>query len=221
MFNPSPLEQFEIHPILGFNLGWIDLSFTNSALSLFIATVTFYLFADFSLKNKKIVPNSSQSIIELIYEFVHGIVQEQIGSKGYKYFPFIFTIFLFIACSNLLGMIPYNFTATSHVLITFGLSFSIFIGVTIIGFQIHGFHFLHILVPSGVPFILLFLIIPIEFLSYFMRALSLGIRLAANMFAGHTLLKIISTFAYQMLIAGGILSIAALGPIALLFAFSD
>ena len=220
IFITSPLEQFEIHSIIGLNLKWLDLSFTNSALSMTMAVISCYLFADFSLRNKKLIPNRSQSIMEFIYEFIYHIIQEQIGQKGYKYFPFIFTLFLFITCSNLMGMIPYNFTATSHIVITFGLSFSIFIGVTIIGFLNHGLHFFHILVPSGVPFFLLFLIVPIEFVSYLTRALSLGIRLAANMFAGHTLLKIISTFAYQMLIAGGLLSIAAFAPIVLLFALT-
>jgi len=158
--------------------------------------------------------------MEMGYEFIYFLIEEQIGTKGYKYFNFIFTLFMFILCCNLLGMIPYSFTATSHIVITFGLSMAIFIGVTIIGFVHHGLHFFYLFVPAGVPAGLLPLIVGIEFISYLTRGLSLGIRLTANMFAGHTLLKIISTFAWQMLMAGGFLSVAGLAPIALLFALT-
>jgi ATP synthase subunit 6 len=216
----SPLEQFQINPIVGLNLSWFDISFTNSSLAMILACTIFYLLYTFSLKNATIVPNRWQSVMELLYEFVFFLVQEQIGSKGFKYFPFIFTLFVFILFCNLLGMIPYSFTATSHIVITFSLSFAVFIGVTIVGFAKHGLHFFSLLVPSGVPLFLLPLIVAIEFISYCTRGLSLGIRLTANMFAGHTLLKIISTFAWQMLTAGGVLAIAGLAPVALLFALT-
>jgi len=206
----SPLEQFQINPILGFNLswldflftnsslmllGWLDFSFTNSSLAMILACSIFFFVTKFSMANSTIVPTPWQSVIEMGYEFIYYLIEEQIGTKGYKYFNFIFTLFMFILCCNLLGMIPYSFTATSHIVITFGLSISIFIGVTILGFVIHGFHFFNILVPAGVPGPLLLLIVPIEFISYLTRGFSLGIRLTANMFAGHTLLKIIATFA--------------------------
>jgi ATP synthase subunit 6 len=214
----SPLEQFKINPIIGLNLGWLDFSFTNSSLVMILACTLFYFLSNFSLINATIVPNRWQSIIEMIYEFIYYLIQEQIGTKGYKYFPFIFTLFTFILFCNLLGMIPYSFTATSHIVITFGLSMAIFIGVTIIGFTEHGLHFFYLLVPSGVPLGLLPLIVSIEFISYLTRGLSLGIRLTANMFAGHTLLKIISTFAWQMFMAGGLIAIGGLATVALLFA---
>jgi len=214
----SPLEQFKINPIIGLNLGWLDFSFTNSSLVMILACTLFFLLSNFSLINATIVPNRWQSIIEMIYEFIYFLIQEQIGTKGYKYFPFIFTLFTFILFCNLLGMIPYSFTATSHIVITFGLSMAIFIGVTIIGFTEHGLHFFYLLVPSGVPLGLLPLIVSIEFISYLTRGLSLGIRLTANMFAGHTLLKIISTFAWQMFMAGGLIAIGGLATVALLFA---
>jgi ATP synthase subunit 6 len=216
----SPLEQFQINPLIGFNLYWLDLSFTNSSLAMIFACSIFYFLYSFSLANATIVPNKWQSVMELLYEFVYFLIQEQIGNKGYSYFPFIFTLFVFILFCNLLGMIPYSFTATSHIAITFSLSFAIFIGVTIVGFAKHGLHFFSLLVPSGVPLFLLPLIVIIEFISYCTRALSLGIRLTANMFAGHTLLKIISTFAWQMITAGGLLALAGLAPIALLFALT-
>jgi ATP synthase subunit 6 len=218
MFISSPLDQFKIHHILPFNLGWMDFSFTNSSLAMILACGIFFFIASFSIINPTIIPNRWQSFIEFIYEGVYTIIQEQVGSKGYKYFPFIISLFLFIICCNLLGLIPYNFTATSHIVITFGLSVSIFIGVTLIGFATHGLHFFKIFVPSGVPMGLLPLIVVLEFFSYLIRALSLGLRLAANMFAGHTLLKIISTFAWQMLAAGGVIAVVGLAPLALLFA---
>ena len=229
----SPLEQYNINPILSLNLsfldfvlpfdsllllGWVDFSFTNSSLAILLATTLFVFLARFSLASSSIVPTPWQSFFEMIYEFVHTMIEEQIGTKGFKYFTFIFTLFTFILSVNLLGMIPYSFTATSHIVVTFGLSMAVFIGATIVGFASHGLHFFHLLMPSGVPAPLLPLIITIEFVSYLTRGFSLGIRLAANMFAGHTLLKIIATFAWQMLTAGGLLSIAGLAPLALLFA---
>jgi ATP synthase subunit 6 len=216
----SPLEQFQINSILGFNLSWFDISFTNSSLAIILACSIFYFLYTFSLTNATIIPNRWQSVIELIYEFVYFLIQEQIGNKGYTYFPFIFTLFIFILFCNLLGMIPYSFTATSHIVITFSLSLAIFIGVTILGFAKHGLHFFYLFVPSGVPLFLLPLIVAIEFISYCTRGLSLGIRLTANMFAGHTLLKIISTFAWQMITAGGLLALAGLAPVVLLFALT-
>jgi ATP synthase subunit 6 len=234
----SPLEQFQINTIIPFSLsyfdfvffpfsslmllGWIDLSITNSALVMMAACAIIiqgirYIYEEVELT---LIPSKWGSVIEMIYEFIYFLIEEQIGTKGYKYFYFIFTLFLFILTCNLLGMIPYSFTATSHIVITFGLSIAIFIGVTLIGFAHHGLHFFHLFVPAGVPMALLPLIVTIEFVSYLTRGLSLGIRLTANMFAGHTLLKIISTFAWQMLMAGGLLAIAGLAPIALLFALT-
>lgn len=234
----SPLEQFQINAIVPLNIGelfvfplgaffdafmlpgWLDFSLTNSALAMILACTIFLFFARFSLINSTLVPTPWQSIIEMGYEFIYFLIEEQIGIKGYKYFYFIFTLFMFILSCNLLGMIPYCFTATSHIVITFGLSIAIFIGVTCLGFVHHGIHFFSLFVPSGVPMVLLPLIFSIELISYLTRGLSLGIRLTANMFAGHTLLKIISTFAWKMLMAAGLLSIAGLAPVALLFALT-
>lgn len=216
----SPLEQFQINSIIGLNFGWVDISITNSTISMLLACGIFLFITNFATINATIVPGRWQSVLELMYEFIHTMIQEQIGNKGFKYFPFVFTLFVFIAFSNLLGMIPYNFTATSQAVVTFGLSFSIFLGVTMLGFAQHGLHFFSLLVPSGIPMALAPIIVTIEFISYLTRAISLGIRLLANMFAGHTLLKIIATFAWQMLMAGGVLAVAGLAPIALLFALT-
>ena len=216
----SPLEQFQVNSIIGLNLGWFDISITNSTVSMLLACGIFLFITTFATTNSTIVPGRWQSVLELMYEFIHTMIQEQIGNKGNKFFPFVFTLFVFIAFCNLLGMIPYNFTATSQAIVTFGLSFSIFLGVTMLGFAQHGLHFFSLLVPSGIPVALAPIIVTIEFISYLTRAISLGIRLLANMFAGHTLLKIIATFAWQMLMTGGVLAVAGLAPIALLFALT-
>lgn len=214
----TPLEQFQVNSIIGLSLGWFDLSITNSTVAMLLACGIFLFITNFATMNSTVIPGRWQSVLEFIYEFIHTMVQEQIGNKGYKFFPFVFTLFIFIAFCNLLGMIPYNFTVTSQAVVTFGFSFSIFLGVTLLGFAQHGLHFFSLLVPSGIPMALAPIIVTIEFISYLTRAISLGIRLLANMFAGHTLLKIIATFAWQMLMAGGILAIAGLAPVALLFA---
>jgi ATP synthase subunit 6 len=216
----SPLGQFNIIPLLPFNISWLDFTFTNSSLALVFVGIFFYLFINFSTSNATVIPTRWQSAVELVYEFVYNLIQEQIGVKGNKYFPFIFTIFAFILFTNLLGMIPYSFTPTSHLTVAIGLSVAIFIGVTIIGFVTHGLHFFSFFLPSGVPAALAPLIIVIEVISYLVRALSLGVRLAANMFAGHTLLKILATFAWQMFAFGGLIAVAGLAPLALVFALT-
>jgi ATP synthase subunit 6 len=216
----SPLEQFEINKIIPFSISWFDLSLTNIIFTMIISTSIFIFFSRLSLKEASIIPNKWQAISEQGYNFVTILINEQIGLKGFKYFPFIYTLFFFILISNLIGMIPYNFTSTSHIVITFGLSLSVFIGVTIIGFQVNGLKFFSLFVPQGVPLALLPFIILIELVTYLTRGLSLSIRLAANMFAGHTLLKIISGFGVKMLETGGIIAIIGLAPIALLFALT-
>ena len=138
----TPLEQFSIISIIPIRFGNIYLSFTNSSLYLFFATgLVVLLFYFVTQKGGFLVPSRWQSLVEMIYEFVVSLVDEQIGEKGRKFFPLIFTTFVFLLFTNLIGMIPYSFTATSHMVVTFGLSLSLFIGVTIVGFQVHGLHF--------------------------------------------------------------------------------
>jgi ATP synthase subunit 6 len=220
LFSSSPLSQFNINPIFSFHLGWLDLSFTNSSLAIIISCLFFILLVSFSANEATVVPTRWQSIVELLYEFIHNLIQEQIGSKGNKYFPFVFTLFIFILFSNVLGMIPYNFTPTSHITISIGLSLAIWVGVTVLGLVTHGFHFFSLFLPSGVPMWLAPLIVVIEIISYVMRALSLGIRLAANMFAGHTLLKILAGFAWKMFAIGGIIAVLGIAPIVVVFALT-
>jgi F-type H+-transporting ATPase subunit a len=166
----------------------------------------------------RVIPTRWQSFVEMIYEFVVTLVDEQIGGKGKQYFPLVFTIFTFLLFSNLIGMIPYSFTVTSHMVVTFGLSVSIFIGITIVGFQTHGLHFFSFFLPAGAPLALAPLLVVLEVISYSFRALSLGVRLFANMMAGHTLVKILAGFSWSMLSVGGILAVASTIPFLIVFA---
>jgi len=215
----SPLEQFSIISLLPLHVGNFYFSFTNSSLFLFLSTGLFLLlFSLVTVQGGRLVPTYWQSFLEMVYEFVLNLVNEQLGAHGKKYFPFIFTIFVFLLCNNLIGMIPYSFTTTSHLVITFSLSISIFLAVTIIGFQIHGIHFFSFLLPPGAPLALAPFLVVIELVSYCFRGISLGVRLFANMMAGHTLVKILSGFSWTMMAAGGLLSVASVIPFGVVFA---
>ena len=186
----SPLEQFSIVTIFPLRVGDLFLSFTNSSLYLLIATgLVSLLFYLVTAQGGRLVPSRWQSVVEMTYQFVGSLVEEQIGGEGRKYFPLVLTTFLFLLSTNLVGMIPYSFTATSHLAVTFGLSLSLFIGITIVGFQRHGIHFFSFLLPKGAPLALAPLLVVLELVSYCFRAISLGVRLFANMMAGHTLVK--------------------------------
>ena len=191
----SPLAQFEIHPLFALpSVGGYDVSFTNSSLMMIIAIAGAFIFMMGGISRKAMVPGRWQSMSELAYEFVGSIVKDNTGDGGRKYFPFIFTLFIFVLFCNLLGMIPTSFTVTSHIIVTFALAAVIFVGVTIIGFARHGTHFLSLFLPAGTPLWLAPLMILIELVSYLARPVSLSIRLAANMLAGHLLLKIVAGF---------------------------
>ena len=217
----SPLEQFSIVSLIPFHIGNFYFSFTNSALFMFLTTGFFlFLFSGITVNGGYLVPTRWQSFVEMIYEFIANLVEEQVGSKGKKYFPLIFTLFTFILFSNLIGMIPYSFTTTSHLLVTFSLSVSIFIAVTFLGFQIHGIHFFSFLLPPGAPLALAPFLVVIELVSYSFRAISLGVRLFANMMAGHTLVKILSGFAWTMMSVGGIMTVVSIIPFLVVFALT-
>lgn len=217
-FYYSPLEQFEIVKLFPMEVQGFDVSFTNSSLfCTLILVTTMYLFR-LSISNKAIIPNQWQTVAEELYSFVYNMVTENVGKEGLKYFPLIFSLFMFILIANLLGMIPYSFTVTSHIIVTFGLSLSIFIGVTLIGFYTHRVHFFSILLPSGTPLLLSFFLVIIELISYIARAFSLAIRLFANLMSGHSLLKILAGFAWTMLSIGGIFYLLSLIPLVVVFA---
>ena len=188
----QPLEQFEII-FLGNFAGY---TINNSLIYLIIVYLVIRFFFGLVLVNLRIVPYNLQVFIEQIYTFVFGLVKQQINTSGYPYFPMIFTLFLFILVSNLVGMSLYSFTLTSHVTIAFTLSFSFFISIVIIGILIQKKEFVNTFIPSGAPKALKPFLIGIEILSYFSRPLSLGIRLFANLMAGHTLLAILANFTF-------------------------
>jgi F-type H+-transporting ATPase subunit a len=217
----TPLEQFSIISLIPIRFGHFDVSFTNSSLYLLLATGLAVLLLSFVTHSGGfLVPSRWQSLVEMLYEFVVSLVDEQIGAKGRRFFPLIFTTFVFLLFTNLIGMIPYSFTATSHMVVTFGLSLSLFVGITIVGFQIHGLHFFSFLLPKGAPLMLAPLLVVLELVSYCFRAVSLGVRLFANMMAGHTLVKILSGFAWTMLSVGGVLAAASLIPFVIVFALT-
>ena len=200
---PDPMHQFEIKRLVPFELFGYDASFTNSALFMVIAALLITAFTLFAMRKGALVPGRLQSMAELSYEFVANMVRDNVGTAGMKYFPFIFTLFMFVLALNMLGMVPYSFTVTSHIIITFALAAFIFIGVTLVGFWKHGIGFLKFFVPSGVPFILLPLLVIIEVISYLTRPVSLSVRLFANMMAGHTMLKVFGAFVVALGLLGG------------------
>nr|UAD89513.1 ATP synthase F0 subunit a [Gracilaria changii] len=214
----SPLEQFEIVTLIPLTFFGLNISITNSVLFMLLAFLIAVLWISLSFYENTIVPNNWQLVNEMIYNVTSSMVQDNLGAKGEFYFPFIFTLHSFLLFCNLIGMVPYSFTVTSHITFTFGLALSIFIGINIIGIQAHGFKFFALFLPRGVPLPIVPLLITIEFLSYIVKVFTLSIRLFANMTSGHTLLKIIAGFAWTMLSAGGLLAVFHLIPLGLLLA---
>ena len=190
----SPLEQFEIHRFLPIEIGGVDLSFTNSSFFMVLGVALVTVFLVLGMRRGAMVPGRWQCAAEVSYEFIAGLIKDTVGPEGRRFFPFIFTIFMFVLICNLMGMVPYSFTVTSHIIVTFALAAVVFIGVTILGFVKHGMHFFSFFVPPGSPLFMWPLLIPIEVISYLSRPISLSVRLFANMLAGHTLLKVIAGF---------------------------
>jgi F-type H+-transporting ATPase subunit a len=216
------MEQFEIHRLLKLHIGSLDASYTNSALWMTIAVIVATLLFVVGMRQRALVPGRLQSVAELGYEFVAGMVRDNVGDAGKKYFPFVLTLFVFILLCNTLGLVPYAFTPTSHIIVTFSMAIVVFLGVTVIGFVRHGAHFLSFFVPKGVPGWLLGLLVPIEIISYFVRPFSLSIRLFANMLAGHTMLKVFGGFVVMLGILAGwapLAFIVALTGLELIIAF--
>ena len=197
-----PLEQFHIERLIPIHIGGLDVSYTNSALLMTVAVALITALLVLGTRQRALVPGRWQSLAEMSYEFVADMVETNVGHGGREFFPFVFTLFMFILFANFLGMIPYAYTVTSQIVVTFALAAVVFIGVTIIGIVRHGFHFLRLFVPQGVPAALLLLLVPIELLSYFIRPFTLAIRLFANMLAGHTMLAIFAGFAASIGIFG-------------------
>jgi len=202
--NLNPMHQFEVYKIgPEINLGGINLSFTNASLFMAISTLLILSFLYFGTKKKSLVPSKIQLITEMSYTFVAKMINETAGSNAKSFFPFVFTLFMFVLFCNMVGMLPYSFTVTSHIIVTFFLAAIVFVGITVIGFAKHGFKYLELFVPKGVPAILLPLIVIIEIISYLSRPVSLSVRLFANMMAGHTMLKVFGGFVISLGLLGG------------------
>ena len=208
-----PLDQFKIENIIPIHIGGIDASFTNSALFMVITIALASAVVIWGTRGRALVPSRWQSMAEISYEFIAGMIDDNVGHEGRDYFPFIFTLFMFIFFGNLLGLIPYGYTFTSQIIVTFAMAAVVFIGVTIIGIARHGWHFLSFFVPHGVPIVLLLLLVPIEVLSYIIRPFTLSIRLFANMMAGHTMLAIFAGFVAPLLLAAGAIKAFAVVPL--------
>ena len=210
----SPIEQFKIKPIFELSASGYDISFTNSSLFMLLAMVVGGLFLASAMGKREMVPGRLQGAAEMMYEFVADLVKSNVGSEGRAYFPFIFTLFVFLLFGNLLGMVPYSYTFTSQIIVTFAMAAFVFVGVTIVGLVKHGLHFFTLFVPAGAPKPLIPFLIVIEVISYFVRPVSLSVRLFANMLAGHTMLKVFAGLAVMISGAGGIAMTGSVLPFA-------
>ncbi len=220
IFISSPLEQFLVVPIIPIQYGIFDFSITNETI---ILIIIFFLTISFILSLVKedntfyIIPNRWQVIIEVIYKLILSLVVDNIrDKKGQLFFPLVFSIFLFIFCLNLIDLIPYSFTLTSHLIVTLAFSLAVFIGINIVCIRIHGMHFFSLFLPPGTSIVLALLLVPIELISYVFKPVSLSIRLFANMMAGHTLLKVIAGFAATLMANTGILFLLHYVPLLIL-----
>ena len=190
----SPLDQFTIQRIFEMKIGNIDISLTNSSIMMIAVLVILNVFLIYATKRKSVVPGRLQSIAEMSYEMIYNTTQSNLGNNGKRLFPLVYSLFMFILLCNMLGLIPYSFTVTSHIIVTFALAFGVFLLATIMGFVINGHKYLRLFLPKGVPVFLIPILIPIEIVSYISRPISLAVRLAANMMAGHTIIKVFAMF---------------------------
>ena len=209
---PDPIHQFEIHRIIPINIfGW-DVSFTNSSMFMLVAVLLTALFFYVAMRSRSLVPTRLQSVAEIAVEFVRNMLRETMGEDGMQFFPFVFSLFIFIFVANMLGMIPGAFSVTSHIIITAALAVLVFLTVLTVGFAKNGLGFLKLFVPPGVPIFVLPLVTLIEIISFLSRPVSHSVRLFANMLAGHITLKVFGGFVV-MLLGAGIYS--ALAPLPL------
>jgi len=217
----SPLEQFEILPLISFYLGGLDFSITNEVVILLLIFFFSLTFISSVVKQSDsslyIIPNRWQIVVGIIYKMILSMISDNIsGKKGQLFFPLVFSVFFYVASLNLIGLVPYSFTLTSHLIVTFALAIAIFLGINIICVRIHGLEFFSLFFPAGTSLVLGLLLVPIEVISYVFRPISLGIRLFANMMAGHTLLKVIAGFAWSLMGCTGILFLMHYIPLLIL-----
>ncbi len=208
----SPLEQFAIKPIIPLHLGDYDVSFTQSSLWMVVGVVLTILLMTLSVRSKLMVPGRWQNIAEMLYETIFGLVNENLHEETRKYFPFVFTLFMTVLMGNLLGLIPYSFTYTSHLIVCGALALFVFGMATLVGLMKHKLHFFSLFMPAGVPLLMAPLIIPIEIISYLSRPISLSVRLCANMMMGHTMLKLIAGFCASLVFLSVSLKLLGIVP---------
>src|ERR1700679_1653607 len=211
------MEQFSIRPIVPLHLFGYDVSFTNQSLLMVVVVVAAALFLSLAVKPGRLVPTRSQSMAEASYEFVANMIHSATGEDGLKFFPFVFTLFIFVLFCNFFGMVPGSFTVTSQIAVTFSLACLVIAVVIVTGFAKHGLSFFKLFVPHA-PWYLLILLIPIEVISFLTRPISLSVRLFANMLAGHTMLAVFGGFVVALGSAGGILSALSIAPMLLIVA---
>lgn len=214
------MEQFEIKRWFDFDLFGYDASFTNSSAMMVLALALAVGFLLFAMRGRHLVPTRLQSVAESLYEYIEKMVEENLGEDGKTFFPWVFTIFIFILALNMIGMFPGMFTSTSHIIVTFALAAMVWITCTLIGFARHGIGYLKLFVPEGVPIWLMPIIIPIELISYLIRPISHSVRLFANMMAGHTLLKVFAGFVVGLGSLSGLASVGAIAPLGFMVAFT-
>lgn len=200
----DPIHQFQIVPLIGDG----PIAFTNSALYMGLTVAAITGFMLLGTAGRALVPGRLQSLAEMSYEFVAGTVRDSAGEQGMKFFPFVFSLFMFILVSNLIGLIPYTFTVASHLIVTAALALAVFFTVLVVGFAKHGTHFLKLFVPSGIPMFVLPLVVAIEIISFLSRPISHSVRLFANMLAGHITLKVLAGFVTMLSASLGALGLA-------------
>lgn len=211
---PDPIKQFEIHSMVDLNIGKYDISFTNSSFMMVMAAACIYLFLFLGTSKRALIPGRLQSMAELSYEFVAEMIRSTAGRDGLKFFPFIYALFMFILFANMLGLFPFFFTSTSHIIVTFALAMMVMMTVLVVGIWKNGFKFLKLFWPDGVPIILkILLVTPLEIISFLSRPISHSIRLWANMLAGHIILKLFAAFTIMMIAGlGGAAKLGAIAP---------
>ena len=217
----SPLEQFEVTSFININaplLGYFNIALTNLGLYTLLTLVLVIGLHTLGNNNTKLIPNGWSLSLETSHASILNMVKSQIGTSNERYLPFIYSLFFFILISNLIGNVPYGFAVGTSVIVSLGLSFTIFFGVTILGLSKHGITFFSFFVPAGTPVALVPLLVLIEFISYIARAFSLGVRLFANLVAGHALLKILSGLLAKLFLAGVLVAVATLVPFAIFVA---
>ena len=220
----NPMHQFQIHPLIPIRIPLagkiVDISFTNSSLLMIVAVALAIFFLMTAMGGRALVPGRLQSVAELSYEFIANMIRDTAGPEGMRYFPFIYALFVFILACNLLGLLPFSFTVMSHIIVTFAMAVAVIVTVAAIGFARHGLGFLKLFFPSGIPWPLYILVVPIEIMSFLIRPFSLGLRLFANMLAGHLILDVFASFVIGLAGLGTLGIIGAVAPFAMSVAMS-